>query len=193
MITVQAGAAKGKKLKTPSGLRPTSALVRKALFDIIGPLEDLSFLDLFAGSGTVGIEALSRGAVRAVFIESHPRSARIISENLRSTGLLPRGSVLSGRLPKVLGRLGGSFNLVFMDPPYGDEETVPTLQALSWNGILQEGSRVIVEHSRRLALPDHIGVLARDKQKIYGDSSLSIYHQTRPKGGDTHDRGGLSG
>ena len=124
-MRVIAGTMRGMKLEAPAGdrVRPTLDRVRESLFNILAPdLEAATFLDLYAGSGANGIEALSRGALRAVFIDNHPQSAKCIRKNLATTRCEDRGTCMSYRLPEDLRRIPGIFSLIFADPPfdYGD-------------------------------------------------------------------------
>jgi 16S rRNA (guanine966-N2)-methyltransferase len=151
---VVAGEAKGTPLVAPEGARPTTGRVREAIFSALGDLTGTSILDLFAGSGALGVEALSRGAARGLFVDSDPGAVQACRHNLDATRLASRAharrapvsSVLSGAPPKE-----APFDAVFMDPPYGapaaDLEAV--LTALAKPGWLTSGARIVVERAAR--------------------------------------------
>src|SRR5512140_3045118 len=123
-MRISGGESKGRKIKPPKhgGVRPTSDKVREALFSILGgTVDDACFLELFAGTGAVGIEALSRGAARAVFVDSSVKSTRLISENLESLGYRDRAAIVAKDVLQFLNKTAaelGPFDIVFVDPPY---------------------------------------------------------------------------
>jgi len=167
-MRVIAGTAKGVPLKAPnvSGLRPTSDLIRGAIFDILGQFfdADTRVLDLYAGTGALGIEALSRGAGWADFVEQNARVCGVIRENLKAAGLQHQAIVHC--LPVERASPIGPYDLIFMDPPYALEPN-PSL-ALP---LLRDGGRLVLEHSRR-ASPPQAGLI---KQRRHGDTVISIY------------------
>jgi 16S rRNA (guanine966-N2)-methyltransferase len=176
------GSAKGRRLKCPKGLdiRPTTDKVREAVFDIIGQDQSgISVLDLFSGTGSLGIECLSRGAKRAVFIDLSESSIGIIRENLSSGGLGGFGIVLRHDLRKGLPvkhpAMQEKFSLIFLDPPYGKGYVLPLLGELSDRGILEKRSLVIVECAKTEALPGWVGNLSMTDTRIYGDTQINIY------------------
>jgi 16S rRNA (guanine966-N2)-methyltransferase len=195
-MRVIAGTYRSRKLHTLRGLalRPTSDRLRETLFNILGPaIEDAVFVDFFAGSGAVGIEALSRGARQAIFIENHPAATALLRRNLDSLGIVP-GSALTGRAKtfpgtaemlaldaeSALRRLVACrirANIVFADPPYDDSEAYETLPKLLGTSelLLKDGS-AILEHSRRRTLPALVGKLERTRLVEQGDSALSFYN-----------------
>jgi 16S rRNA (guanine966-N2)-methyltransferase len=149
------GAAGGRRLKVPpSGVRPTGDRAREGLFNTLGTLLDLegaAVLDLYAGSGALGLEALSRGAAQVVFVESAPRVLPVLRANLAATGL-PGGRVVAGSVPAVVaGPAPGVFDLVLADPPYSTPaaEVLTVLRALATGGWLVPGAVVVVERSAR--------------------------------------------
>ena len=180
-LRVISGKCKGKKLFTLEGLslRPTSDRVREAIFDILqkfSPWEKV--LDLFAGTGALGIEALSRGAARAVFVEDHPGALKALRRNLETLGLQDRGRVLSLPAAAALRQLaarGERFGLVFLDPPYGGGAAAATLGALAGSSLLLPEVWVVAEHSRRETLPESIGILKQHTLRRYGDTQVAIY------------------
>jgi len=189
-LRVIAGSAKGHPLKAPRGwvTRPTAARTREALFNILGDLVRGSrFLDLFAGSGAVGIEALSRGAALAVFVERDPRAVRVLRDNLARTRLETRAEVLAldaGAALRLLGRQGRRFELVFMDPPYGNGFPGPLLDLVTGHGLLAPAGLVILETSRHNPLPETAGSLHLVRHRRYGDSVLAFYAEKEV--GDEH-------
>jgi 16S rRNA (guanine966-N2)-methyltransferase len=179
-LRIIGGEKRGFPLSFPRGslLRPTSSRVREALFDILAAeVEGSRFLDLYAGSGAIGIEALSRGAAEALFVEEDPRNSLAIRHNLESTGLARSGSILKGRLPGCLSRLEGQspFAIVFVDPPYGEKIAQNVLTHLGSGRLLGPASCVVVEHRKTLSLAGRFGVLHLRKTARYGDTSLSFY------------------
>lgn len=175
-MRVIAGRFGGRRLRVPAaGVRPTSDRVREALFASLGKLEGARVLDLFAGSGALGIEALSRGAALAVFAERSAPAAATLRDNLASLEAEALGRVLRGEAVAVLRRLAGAgerFDLVFLDPPWSDpEEPARTLRALSTSGILAAGAVVVVETGRGQELPALGGLRVVDERR-YGDTVL---------------------
>ena len=173
------GQSRGRRLKRPraAGLRPTSSRVREALFDILGPrIEGACVLDLYAGTGAVGIEALSRGARRAVFVESDKAAARLIRENLtllereRAAEIvpLPVASFLAS-----LAQRGERFDVVFLDPPYDPGVSREVLSAAAM--LVLPGGTLIVEHpTRRPPDPAPLPSYRAGRVYRYGDTSLTV-------------------
>jgi 16S rRNA (guanine966-N2)-methyltransferase len=172
------GAAGGRRLKVPaSGVRPTGDRAREGLFNSLGSLLDLSgarVLDLYAGSGALGLEALSRGAAEAVFVESGPRVLPVLRANLASVGL-PGGRVLAGSVPAVVaGRAPAAFDLVLADPPYAVEveEVLGVLRSLVNGGWLAPEAVVVVERSSREAAWEWPTPLVGLRDRRYGEAVL---------------------
>lgn len=177
-MRVIAGIARGRRLLSPPGdrVRPTQERVREALFNILAEdVADARFLDLFAGSGANGIEALSRGAAEAAFVDDHAQSLACIRKNLENTRLDDRGQCLRLSLPRDLTRVSGAFDLVFADPPYDFAAYEVLLAQLAESGLVRDGGRVIVEHPRRTSLPDVAGTLRVARRRDYGSTTLSFY------------------
>ena len=152
-MRVIAGSARSLKLKTPDGLdtRPTTDRIKETLFNIIGPtVYDSIFLDLFSGSGGIGIEALSRGAKEAVFVENDPKAMRCIKDNLRFTRLEPKAVTMATDVMNALYRLEGEkiFDIIFMDPPYNRELERKVLEYLSGSDLVYDDTTIIVEASK---------------------------------------------
>ena len=160
-------------------LRPTAAKVREALFSILGDrVAGTRVLDLFAGTGALGIEALSRGSVEAVFVEDHPASLKVLRRNLEDLELAGRSRIIARpvlRALKLLAGQGEVFHLAFLDPPYGLGMAQPALEALDLAGLLLPEGLAVVEHSRRETLPDQVGRLQLNQCRRYGDTQVAIY------------------
>jgi 16S rRNA (guanine(966)-N(2))-methyltransferase RsmD len=176
------GSDRGRRLRAPRGAttRPTAAKVREAIFNILGPPPEAPILDLFAGTGSLGIEALSRGAERAFFVERDGRALASLSRNLREVGLAERATILGTNVRAALSRLAeGSeqFAWVFVDPPYAAGEVPGVLELLSGGELLRSGAVVIVEHDRRHVPPDSSGNLHLVDRRFYGDTGISFYRQ----------------
>jgi 16S rRNA (guanine966-N2)-methyltransferase len=177
------GEAKSRRLRTVKGrsVRPTLGRVRQILFDILGDrVAGARFLDLFAGSGAVGIEALSRGAAQAVFVEADRRAAGRIRDNLAEIELTGRSRVMAVRVQAALNRLaseGKGFDIVFLDPPYDLVESVGgVLDRLGTAGeLLAEGAMVIVQCSSRHKPDERAGFLRRQRRRVIGETALWFY------------------
>ena len=172
-MRVIAGEFRSRKLKTLAGLatRPTPDRLRETLFNILAPrLEGVTFLDAYAGSGAVGIEALSRGADRAILVEKNRAAVEVIRENLRTLGIENRAEVYTGKAAWVIERLAA--DIVFLDPPYElDREYAEVLDLLG----TRKSGLVIVQHASRFALAESYGQLNRSRVVKQGDNALSFY------------------
>jgi 16S rRNA (guanine966-N2)-methyltransferase len=177
-MRVTAGRAKGRALRGPPGARPSSGRVRAALFSALHSLgADLSrVLDLYAGSGALGIEALSRGAGWCDFVDDSPAACRQVRRNLESTGLATQAAVHCLPVEKATERLRGPYSLVLADPPYGDAAALDALARLAASPLVEAGRTLLVlEHSRRTPPPQRLGPLQLLKTLSHGDSALSFY------------------
>ena len=179
-MRVIAGSLKGRRLAPVKGLiRPTGAKVREAIFNILGEAAvDARVLDLFAGTGALGIEALSRGAKEAVFVEDHPEALKVLRRNLEHLELGGRAWVLPVPVHQALKKLavqGADFDLAFLDPPYGGEKAGAALQNLAAAEIMAPASWVVAEHSRRDQMPEAAGNLQRRELRRYGDTQVAFY------------------
>lgn len=172
-MRVIAGEFRSRRLKTIPGLttRPTPDRLRETLFDILGSqVVDAVFLDAYAGTGAVGIEALSRGAQQAIFIERSKNAARVIRENLASLGIEDRALLVTTPVASSIARYKAG--IVFLDPPYEREaEYTSTFQAMTEN----PPALVIAQHSVRFALPESFASLHRTRSLKQGDNALSFY------------------
>ncbi|MGB4864041.1 MAG: 16S rRNA (guanine(966)-N(2))-methyltransferase RsmD [Tepidiformaceae bacterium] len=175
-VRISGGSARGIPLTEPRGvrLRPTSGLVREAMFNILGErIEGASVLDLYAGTGALGIEALSRGAASAVFVEGAAGAVTAIFQSLARTGLAEAGRVIRGRLPGALGSIQETFDIIFIDPPYNDPDAEETLIGAIEK--LAEGGTIVYEHSSRYNPPQGLSGLEFQERRVYGDSALALY------------------
>ncbi|HHY93322.1 MAG TPA: 16S rRNA (guanine(966)-N(2))-methyltransferase RsmD [Firmicutes bacterium] len=179
-MRVIAGSERGRRLLCPPGqrVRPTSDRVREALFDILQHrIPEARVLDLFAGTGALGIEALSRGARQAVFVDDHPTSLATVRTNLERCGLTARAQVLRADAVTYLRRPAtqdAPFDVIFADPPYRWGGTSALLGRIS-PALLAPGGVVIYEHARKEEPPEQVGNLKRVRQQRYGDTVLSFY------------------
>lgn len=179
-MRILGGLVKGRRrAKKQEGFRPTSSKVREALFDIIrDKIKGLSFVDLYAGTGSVGLEALSRGADKAIFVEPSVSRIRAIKENAERFGFHERAVVVKGRAYEFLREASNekqSFDIFFLDPPYYSDEIMKTLPMIGEGRLLNEGGVVIVEHFFKKKLPDVAGKLKILKNYRYGDTMLTLY------------------
>ncbi len=179
-MRVITGAAKGHKLKAPKGLstRPMLDRVKESLFSVLegyGPIRG-RVLDLYAGTGSLGIECLSRGAAWADFVEQSAHVCRIIRDNLEHTRLLDRARVVQMPVARYLAaRREEKYAIIVMDPPYADPAIEETIRAVGASGLLTSDGLLVVGHSPRVALADEYGPLRRLKFRRLGDSCFSIY------------------
>lgn len=171
-VRMTGGSFRGRGLAVPPGARPTEGRVREALFSIWGDrLDRARVLDLFAGSGVVGLEALSRGALTVLFVDESLRAVKTLEENAAQLG--EKVEVRKLPLPSGLARLAGPYDLVFADPPYAFTEYGSLLAGLV--PLLAPDAEVVVEHSSRKELPVEAGALVRTGVRRYGESALSFY------------------
>ena len=196
MMRVIGGQARGRRLKVPKGqsLRPTSARVKEALFNILPHnLSGAKVLDLFAGTGNVTIEALSRGAAEAILIDSSSESGKAIRENLRRLHLANRTKVWIVpvvRAVKLLARRAETFDVIFLDPPYEQGWVAVTLKSIAEGGLLRRTGVLIAEHSTREQLQPRYGPLVLYDQRKYGSTLLSFFRpeeRTTNEGPHDHD------
>ena len=180
-MRVIAGIAGGIRLETPSGrdVRPTRDSVRESLFNILMPrIAGARFLDLFAGTGANGIEALSRGADFCTFVEEDPRIAGLIRRNLKKARLAEKAEVIRRPLPAALGKLGNKgvpYDIVFADPPYEGIDYGLVFQALRESCLAAPESIVILEHRARAPIPEELCGYHRTRLNIYGETGLSFF------------------
>jgi len=188
-MRVVAGKLKGRHLKAPRGraLRPTADRVKQALFNILPhDLSGFRVLDLFAGTGSLSIEALSRGAEEAVLVDSSRKAGAAIGENLRNLGLSRRSRVYGAPVFATLrsiSRKGETFDLILLDPPYEKNLVGKTVKAIAEGGLLRESGVVVAEHSIREKVEENYGPLGLRDQRRYGATVLSFFaHGARTEG-----------
>jgi len=180
---IVAGVYGGRRLTAPAGqqTRPTSDRVREALFSSLeslhgGDLRGVRFADLYAGSGAVGLEALSRGAVSALLVESDPKAARIIRANIATLGVAGQAELLAVKVAAAVAGLapGGEFDIVFADPPYAveEDELAAVLEGLAVNGWLAEDAVVVIERARRSPEPPWVQHITGERSRRYGETTL---------------------
>ncbi len=180
-IKIIGGNARGRRLRTPKGrsLRPTSALVKEALFDILPrDLSGFKVLDLFAGTGNLTIEALSRGAATAILVDSSAESLRTMRKNLEGLGLNDRTEIWNlnvFRALRALARKRECFDLVFLDPPYDRHLVETTLRCVAKNNLVAESGLLIAEHSVRESIAARYTPLTLRDQRRYGKTLLSFF------------------
>lgn len=177
-MKVVAGTHRGRNLKTLAGeaTRPSSGLVRGAIFNIVGPrIHGMRVLDLYSGSGALGIEALSRGAESAVLVESAAAALAVIKENLATLKL--EAQVMPAAVLTTLKRLDGPFDLILADPPYAiaGQELPQVMEIVHEHGLLVEGGLLILEHRRGEPLPERVGNLVSKRRYPYSDTEVSVY------------------
>lgn len=182
-MRITGGALRGRRLKVPrSGVRPSADRVREALFQRLGDLAGRRVLDLYAGSGSLGIEALSRGAESVVFIDRAMSSLASLHRNLDALALAERARVVRGDVPQQVARLGrekARFDLVLLDPPYAGDELPRALGAVVRARLLAADGTVVVERGRHGALPELAGLSLVDERR-YGDTLIARLRASDP-------------
>lgn len=182
-MRVISGSARGKKLKSPSdqSVRPTLDRIKENIFNIIGfGIRNAEVLDLFAGSGALGIEALSRGAKRCVFVDNDKRSVALVQANLKTTALEKNAELLSTDAENAIHRLfskGEKFDYIFLDPPYQQGIIQKILKQLEKCNIMQEGGILIIETDRCETISDDWVHLMKIKEKEYSNTRISIFEK----------------
>ena len=178
-LRITGGEHRGRRFSLPRGsdLRPTSDRVRGAIFSILGAdvVRGVRALDLYAGTGALGLEALSRGAESVDFIEKNRLRCNRIRQALATLGLSEHGTVHNGRVERVLDTLEGEYGLAFADPPYALNDWDRLMQSLTRPGFLDDRAIVVAEHRRDTAMSDEYGSLSLATRRRYGDTAISIY------------------
>jgi 16S rRNA (guanine966-N2)-methyltransferase len=180
MLRVITGTAKGTHLKVPAtGLRPATDLVRGSIFAMLENLTDdwSRVLDIFSGSGAMGIEALSRGAEWVDFVDREPRCCAIIKMNLEKTKFSAQSHVYCMPAVRALSTLDKEYSVVIMDPPYPDTSIGDVVEQLANSKLINQDSIVVVTHSSRFPLKPNYGGLTQFKERRHGDSTISIYRK----------------
>lgn len=180
-LRIIAGESKNKRIKTRKGneTRPTLESVKESLFSIITPyIEGSRFLDLFSGSGNIALEALSRGAIRAIMIEKDNEALKYIIENINNLGYENRCRAYKNdvlRAIEILGRKGEQFDIIFMDPPYKDEICEKVLKTISKHNILANNGLIVCEHHIFENMNEMIAEFKKADERKYGKKSLTFY------------------
>ena len=177
-MRVIAGTAKGRTLKTPEGMltRPTAERVKEAVFSAVQfDLPGAKVLDLFAGTGQLGIEALSRGADRAVFVDDRKEACALVRENLRITGFLDRARVVQGDYLTYLKSCRERFTMVFLDPPYAEKFLETALNQLSEIDILNKDAIIVTERPLGKVLSEDFPRFERLKDRKYGKTVIALF------------------
>ena len=194
-MRVIAGTCKGRRLAAPKGdrlVRPTADRVKESVFSILREqVIDANFLDLCAGTGSIGIEALSRGAKHVTFLERDPRCVGIIQKNLRTCGLLTESHIRIRLLRRDavkgisdLGKRSAVFEIIYFDPPYGvdlvegSQLYTDCLKLLAESSLLRVDGVLLVEHAKQYVTPNAVGSLRRNRQARYGDTVVSFYEKS---------------
>ena len=178
-MRIVAGILGGRRLHALKGrkIRPTSDRVREAIFSIIGPaVSGANVLDLFAGTGALGLEALSRGASQAVFVDQSLHAVRLIRTNIERCNVQERVRIIHGSVTQAINRLAGqeeAFDLVFMDPPYGKGSIVKTL--LELGPVARSGTLVVAEYHVKDLVPYPLQEWSKTQERKYGDTAVSFY------------------
>jgi len=187
-MRVIAGEYKGRPLQAVpgKGTRPTTDKVKESIFNIIGPyFEGGWVLDLYAGTGGLGIEALSRGAEKAIFVELDPRAFQVVKTNLTALKLGDRAEVYrndAGRALKALAKREAQFDMVFLDPPYAKQQIAKEIAYMLETGLLRPSAWIVAEHDAADQLPETIGACTVQRIATYGDTTITIYRYTTEGG-----------
>lgn len=180
-MRVISGEAKGRPLKAVpgEGTRPTADKVKEAIFSMIGPYFDGgTVLDLFAGTGGLGIEALSRGMEKGVFVDADRKAIETIRQNIRAVQMEHRAEIYRNdafQALRAMAKRGRQFDLIFLDPPYRLKNVPEMLQYIEEHGIARSGTRAVVEHDAKLEYPKQIGSFVLRKASTYKETAVSIY------------------
>lgn len=183
-MRVISGSARGTHLKTLEGLntRPTTDRIKESMFNLIQTyIYDKNILDLFSGSGSLGIEALSRGGNSAVFVEKHRKAVKVIEDNLTKTRLLEKATIMNNDVQDAISRLSKSnkkFDLIILDPPYSKDFILPVLKSLLEGQLVEKEGIIVIEHEKSDILDENLFGFQCIKTKQYGITSISIYKET---------------
>lgn len=184
-MRIVGGSARGRPLKAPRSreIRPTADRVRETLFNLLGQrFEGGAALDLYAGTGALGLEALSRGMDRAVLVDSGREALSLCRANAEALGFSDRVEILAGNALGALGRLATAeahFELIFADPPYAARALSELLEGIEEHALLAEGGTVVIEHDRREEAPERLGGWDRADQRAFGDTRVSLFRRAR--------------
>ncbi|AMV10340.1 16S rRNA (guanine(966)-N(2))-methyltransferase RsmD [Geobacillus sp. G4] len=180
-MRVISGTCKGRRLQAVPGMstRPTTDKVKEAIFNMIGPyFSGGNGLDLFAGSGGLGIEALSRGIERVIFVDQDRKAVQTVRKNVAACGLEKRAEIYCNdaeRALKAVAKRGLRFAVIFLDPPYKEKQWPTLLSSIAGRQLLEPHGVVVAEHSAEAELPEEVGGLTRWKRETYGITGVTIY------------------
>lgn len=177
-MRIIAGSLKGRRLLSPDShrIRPTSDMVKEAMFSMIAPyLNSAVVIDLFSGTGNLGLEALSRGARLVFFGDKSKESLSLIIRNIESCGTEDRSVVLRGDWKQVLRRIGERADIIFLDPPYEQISVEEVIREIHQLALLDPAGVIVAEHGERQMLPDQIGTYEKMKEKKYGNKKITLY------------------
>lgn len=180
-MRVISGKARGLKLNTPKNedVRPTTDRVKESLFNIInGYIIDGEILDLFAGTGSLGIECLSRGANKCVFVDVSKTSIDIVKSNIKKARVEDNAEILNIDYKSAIDKVKNKtykFDIIFMDPPYYENMFIDALKKIDGSDILKDDGIIVVEHDTKQEFPESIGNLIKDRSKKYGNTTLTFY------------------
>jgi 16S rRNA (guanine966-N2)-methyltransferase len=178
-MRVISGSKRGRPLRAPKGLRtrPMADKIREAAFSTLWSLgvQPVRVLDLYAGSGSVGIEALSRGAEYADFVEQAGAAVSVIRQNLRSTGLEESARVHQMPVQRFIDTVAAPYDFIIIDPPYADPDIEEFVERVSFSPAVEDGTVVLIGHAPYLKLPERVGRFVRLRERCHGDSCFSIF------------------
>lgn len=198
-MRVISGTAKGRRLKGPPGpgTRPMADKVKEATFSMLASLgvEPDRVLDLYAGTGSIGIEALSRGGAWADFVDESAAACAVVRFNLAQTGFANVSRVHTLPVLRFISRGGQPYDFIILDPPYAAPDILDVVTKLAESSLVQSGTIVVLGHSPRVRLPDQIGRLERLRERCHGDSCVSIFEADEPRASEPEslDGGGPAG
>ncbi|MBR0129853.1 MAG: 16S rRNA (guanine(966)-N(2))-methyltransferase RsmD [Firmicutes bacterium] len=180
-MRIIAGTLKGRKLKSPrtDDIRPTSDKVKEAVFSMLIPYiyEGFTAMDVFSGTGNLGLEAISRGAGTVFFSDSSRESMSLIKENIKTCGVLDKAVLLSGDYQSNIRRVREKVDIFFLDPPYANGYLLPAIRAIEEAGNISVDGIIVCEHEHREILPEQIGSFTVIKERRYGKTSVTIYQK----------------
>lgn len=192
-MRIISGSARGRKLKGPPShdTRPMTDKLRGAVFNSLASLgvEPEHVLDLYAGTGAIGIEALSRGATDVDFVDLGREPCAVIRDNLRLSGFEDRGRVHRMPVEAFLRHARQPYDFIIMDPPYADPEIIPTLEKIESSPLVQSGTIILLGHSKRVATPQQLGRLEALRQRCHGDTCFTIYEALDDEDNQPEDAG----
>jgi 16S rRNA (guanine966-N2)-methyltransferase len=177
-MRIIAGKFKNRQLSVPKGveMRPTASRLRETLFNILqGSIEGARFVDICAGSGAIGFEALSRGAATVTFLEKDPKAAAAIKKNIELLDVGKEAFVLVGDATKILSRLNSTYDLIFADPPYNQGLSLEILELVDKHHLLAEGGQLMIEEAAKIDLPERSGALQLINERKTGAGRLWLY------------------